>query len=104
LNQRVHVAQARQESGFLQRLLPYRGYIHVLHRRECRLLGRVKLRQLVEPFVGHTRHANVRFARVGIAAIFKLGFRQNLEQRCLAHLRQANNASFHALPMRPTAQ
>ena len=54
VNQRVHIAQAGQEGRLLERLLPDGRNIHILHRRVGCLLRRVKLRELVEPLVGHS--------------------------------------------------
>ena len=101
MDQRIDVAQAGEESRLLQRLLPDCRHVDILHRRVGCLLRRVERGKLVEPLVGYARHPDVSLAWVGVAAIFELGLRKNLEQRCLAHLRQADDASFHVFPMEP---
>ena len=58
--------------------------------------------ELVKPVVRHASHANVFLARV--ASLFQSRLGQNLEQRCLAHLRQADNASLHARPIKAPAR
>ena len=99
VNERVDVAQAGEEGGFLQGFLADGGDVDVFDGGEGGLLGRVEGGELVEPLVGHARHADVRLARIGVAALFELGLGQDLEQRCLAYLRQADDAGFHALPV-----
>ena len=101
VDERIDVAQAGEERGLLQRLLPNGGHVDVLHGGEGGLLRRVERGQLVKPLIGHAGHPDVRLARVGVAPLLELGLGQNLEQRCLAHLRQADNASFHVLPEGP---
>jgi hypothetical protein len=56
-------------------------------------LGIVESSQAVEAIVGNFRHANVSIARIRLCRKVRLG--QNPEQRCLAYLGQANDASFH---------
>ena len=99
VNQRIHVAQVGQERSLLQRLLPDRRHVHVFHRREGGLLRRVERRELVQPLVGHARHADVRLARIRAPRSSSFGLGQNFEQRSLAHLRQADNASLHSRSM-----
>jgi len=55
----------------------------------------------IEPLVGNFGDSDVRLARIGVAAIFELGFREDLEERSLAYLGQADDASFHLFPMAP---
>src|ERR1700685_3819901 len=59
------------------------------------LLRAVERGQPVEPVVRNFRDADVRFARVGACLFGKVRLGENLKQRCLAYLRQANNAGFH---------
>ena len=79
MDQRVDVAQAGEEGGLLQRLLPDGGHVDVFDRGVGGLLRRVERGKFVEPLVGHACHADVRFARIGVAAIFELGLGKNLE-------------------------
>ena len=79
VDQRVDIAQAGEEGGFLQRFLADGGDVDVLYRGVRGLLGRVEGRELVEPLVGNARHADVRLAGIGVATIFELGLGQNLE-------------------------
>ena len=100
----VDVAQAGEEGGFLQRLLADGGDVDEFDGGVGGLLGRVEGGELVEALVGHAGHADVRLAGVGVAALFELGLGEDLEQRCLAHLRQADDASLHKRPITALAQ
>ena len=95
VRQRVHIAQMRRVSAVLQRLLPDRAHIHIFDRGVRKLLRVVKRGQPVQSVVRNLGHADVRLARIRARLIRKMRLGQNTKQRCLAHLRQANNASFH---------
>ncbi len=102
VNQRVHIAQAGQERGLFQRLLPDGRHVNKFNRCVGGLFRRVERRELIQPLVGHARHADVLLARV--AAILEFGLGKNLEQRSFAHLRQADNASLHIRSVRAPAR
>src|SRR5580692_2592818 len=78
-----------------QRLLADGADVHVLDRRMREFLRVVKRGQAVEPVVRNLGHADVRLARIGPRLVRKMRLGQNPKQRCLAHLRQANDSSLH---------
>ena len=78
-----------------QRLLADRAHVDVFDRSVRELLRVVKCGQAIKPVVRNLGHADVRLARVGASLIRKMRLGQNPKQRCLAHLRQANDAGFH---------
>ena len=59
------------------------------------LLRVVECGQTIETVVGNLGDADMRFARIRVRLRRKVRFGKDLKQRCLAHLRQADNASFH---------
>jgi hypothetical protein len=75
---RLHAWSTRLEGGFL-----FLG------------LGVVLSRQTVKTVVGDLGDAQMCLARIGMPAARYVHFGQNFEQRCLAHLRQADDSSFH---------
>ena len=95
MRQCVDVAQMRGVGAVFQRFLPDRAHVDVFHRRMRQLLRVVERGQPVEPVVRNFGDADVRLARVGACLIRKMRLGKNPKQRCLAYLRQANNAGFH---------
>ena len=95
MGQRVHIAQVPDVGAFLEGFLPDGAHIHIFDGGVGQLLRVVECRQAVEPFVRHLGHSNVGLTRVGIGLVGKMRLGENAEQRGLAYLRQANNASFH---------
>jgi hypothetical protein len=81
--------------GLFQGVLADGADIHVFHRRVRQFLGIVERGQAVEAIVRHFGDTDVRLARVGISLFGETRLGQNAEERCLAYLRQADNASFH---------
>src|SRR6266853_3119623 len=53
--------------------------------------------QAVQAVVRDLGDAQMRLARVGVPARGDVHFGENFEQRCLAHLRQADDSSFHGV-------
>ena len=79
VNERVDIAQAGEEGGLLESLLPDGGDVDVFDAGESGLLGRVESGELLEPLVGHAGHADVRLARIRVAALFEPGLGEDLE-------------------------
>src|SRR5215472_1063400 len=95
MSQGVHSAQVGKKSGFLERLLTDRSNVNVLDRGVRQLLGVVLYGQAVQAVVGNLGDPQMGFARVGEGAAGNIRLGEDLEQRCLAYLRQADNAGFH---------
>ncbi len=83
------VAQALAPAGALHQA----GDIHEFQRGGGVLLGVVHLGQHVQPVVGHGHHAGVRLdGAEGIVRRLRARAGDGVEQRALAHVRQANDA------------
>ena len=95
VRQRIHVAQMRGVGTVFQRLLADGAYVHVFDGRMREFLRVVKRGQAIEAIVRNLGHADMRLARIGASLIRKMRLGENSKQRCLAHLRQADNAGFH---------
>ena len=94
VDQRIDRAQVGKISGLLQRLLPNRAHVGILHLRVNQFARIALRRQPVQPVVGNRGDADVRLARVG-AAVGDIRAGKYLEQRGLAHLGQADDSSLH---------
>ena len=79
VNERVHIAQAGEEGGLFERLLPDGRHVNVLDSSVGCFLRRVERRELVQPLVWNPCHADVLFARIRVGLLFELGLGQNLE-------------------------
>ena len=96
VRQRIHAAQAGGEGGLFQRLFADGGHVHVFHRGMNGFFWVVESSELVEPLIGNFCHAHMRLFRIQIGAGLEASLGQDLEQRSLAHLRQADDAGFHS--------
>ena len=95
VGQRVHIAQVPDVGALLEGFLANGAHIHIFDGGVGELLRVVECRQAIEAFVRHLGHSDVGLARVGVRLVGKMRLGENAEQRGLAYLRQANNASFH---------
>jgi len=95
MNQSVDIAQVGEEGSLFKSFLADGGNVNVFDSGVGGFLGRIEVRELVEALVGDAGDADVRLARVGVGALIELGLGKDLEKRCLAYLRQADDASFH---------
>ena len=80
---------------FFESFLPDGADIDVLHRGVRKLFRFEKRREAIEAVVRNFGNPDMGLARVGIGVLRKMRLRQNSEQRCLAHLRQTDDAGFH---------
>ena len=89
------VAQAGAGLGLgLRGVRRHGGNVHVLHRGVHQLARVVERGEAVEAVVGDLGDADVRFARIGVRGR-ELRLGQDLEQRRLAYLRQADDSGLH---------
>src|ERR1019366_2963726 len=95
VNERVHLAQMADVGRLFQRVLADGADVYILDRGVGQLLRLIERGQLVEPLVGHLGDADVRLAWVCKRVLGKIHLRQYAKQRCLADLRQTDDASFH---------
>ena len=99
VRQRVDIAQMRRVGRVFQRFLADRAHVHVFHRSMGQLLRVVERGQAIEAVIRYFGDADVRLARVGVGLLGEMRLGENLKQRCLAYLRQADNASFHGIAL-----
>ena len=94
VDERIDVAQAGQEGGLLQCFLADSGHVGVLHRGVDNLAV-VRGRRAYP--AARRAPATPRCASrgIGVAGVSTLRPGKNLEQGCLAYLRQTDNSSFH---------
>src|SRR5882762_2322273 len=90
-----HLAQMADVGGLFQGVLADGAYVHVLDGGMRQLLRVVERGQLVQTLVGDFGDSDVRLARVRICLLGKMDLGQDAKQRCLANLRQTDDASFH---------
>ena len=95
MNERIDAAQVGDVGGLFQRFLADGAHVNVFDRRMRQLLRVIERGQLVEALVGNFGHSYMSFARIRKSWSGKIRLGQYAEQRCLAHLRQADNSSFH---------
>ena len=95
VRQSIHVAQMSGVSAVFQRFLADGSNVNVLNRCVRQFLRIVKRGQAIEPIVRYFGYANMGLPRIGTRLIRKMRFSQNAKQGCLAHLRQADDSSFH---------
>ena len=95
MGQRIHIAQVADVGAFFERFLADGADVDVFDGGVGELLRVVQRGQPVEAVVGNFGDADVGLARVGIGLVGKIRLGENAEQRCLAYLGQANDASFH---------
>ena len=72
------------ECSLFQRLFSDRRNVDEFHRSKGRFLGRVERRQLLQPFIRHARHANVRLTWIRAPVLVNLGFRQDYRKHLAA--------------------
>ena len=95
VGQGVHIAQVPDVGAFFQSFLANGAHVHIFDRCVSQLFRVVKRRQAVEALVRNFGHPDVGLARVRVGLVGKMRLGENAEQRSLAYLRQANDASFH---------
>src|SRR5437773_2733271 len=78
-----------------KRFLSYVADVDVLHRGVRELFMMEECRQAIEAVVRYFGDSDMSLARIRIGVLRKMRLRQNSEQRCLAHLRQTDDAGFH---------
>src|SRR5437899_10363765 len=93
MGQSVDLAKVADVGGFLQCVLTDCAHVHVFDRGVRELLRVVERGQAIEAVVRNLGDADMSLARIGLGREMSLG--ENLKQRCLAYLRQADDSSFH---------
>ena len=97
MGERVDLAQVADVGGFFQRLLPDGADVDVLDGGVSEFLRIVERGQAIEAVVGNLGDADVGLARVRESVLGEVRLGQNVEQRCLAYLGQADDAGFHKI-------
>ena len=82
-------------AALFERILADCANIHVFDGSMGQLLGIVERGQAIEAVVRHFGDSDVGFTRIGVRLLGQMRFGENAEERCLAYLRQANDAGFH---------